>query len=40
MLAMVYSSMHPAARLSDAERQELADGAEKSLGPQAGPEKR
>lgn len=35
-----YLPMHPAARLSDAEKQALEDGAEKSLGPQAGPEKR
>jgi cytochrome c551/c552 len=34
-----YLPMHPAARLSAAEKQALADGAEKSLGPQAGPEK-
>jgi hypothetical protein len=35
-----YLPMHPAARLTDAEKQALADGAGKSLGPQAGPEKR
>jgi cytochrome c551/c552 len=35
-----YLPMHPAARLSDAEKIALEDGAEKSLGPQAGPEKR
>jgi cytochrome c551/c552 len=34
-----YLPMHPAARLTDAEKQALIDGAEKSLGPQAGPEK-
>jgi mono/diheme cytochrome c family protein len=31
----VYLPMHPAARLSDAEKQELIEGAGKSLGPQA-----
>jgi Haem-binding domain len=35
-----YRPMHPASRLSDAEKRALEDGAEKSLGPQAGPEKR
>jgi cytochrome c551/c552 len=35
-----YLPMHPAARLIDAEKQALEDGALKSLGPQAGPEKR
>jgi hypothetical protein len=34
-----YLPMHPAARLTAAEKQALMDGAEKSLGPQAGPEK-
>jgi mono/diheme cytochrome c family protein len=34
-----YLPMHPAARLTDAEKQALIDGAEKSLGPQAVPEK-
>src|SRR5579863_3940803 len=34
-----YLPMHPAARLTAAEKQALADGAEKSLGPQSGPEK-
>jgi len=29
-----YLPMHPAANLSEAEKQELIDGAEKSLGPQ------
>ena len=33
-----YRPMHPAARLSAAEKQALIEGAEKSLGPQAGPE--
>jgi hypothetical protein len=33
-----YLPMHPDARLSDAEKQALIAGAEKSLGPQAGPE--
>ena len=32
-----YLPMHPAAKLSGAEKQALIDGAEKSLGPQAGP---
>jgi hypothetical protein len=35
-----YLPMHPAARLTDAEKQALEDGAGKSLGPQSGPEKR
>jgi hypothetical protein len=30
--------MHPAARLTEAEKQALIDNAEKSLGPQAEPE--
>jgi cytochrome c551/c552 len=34
-----YLPMHPAARLTDAEKQELIEGAEKSLGPQKGAEK-
>jgi hypothetical protein len=34
-----YLPMHPAAKLTAAEKQALIDGAEKSLGPQAGPEK-
>jgi hypothetical protein len=34
-----YLPMHPAARLTAAEKQALIDGAEKTLGPQAGPEK-
>jgi hypothetical protein len=34
-----YLPMHPAAKLTEAEKQALIDGAEKSLGPQAGPEK-
>ncbi|HWE50336.1 MAG TPA: heme-binding domain-containing protein [Bryobacteraceae bacterium] len=34
-----YLPMHPAARLSDAEKQALIDGAGKSLGPQSPPEK-
>lgn len=33
-----YLPMHSQARLSDAEKQELISGAEKSLGPQAGAE--
>ena len=33
-----YLPMHPAAKLTEAEKQALIDGAEKSLGPQAGPE--
>src|SRR5579864_5831856 len=32
-----YLPMHPAAKLSDAEKQALIDGAVKSLGPQAAP---
>jgi len=36
----VYLPMHPAARLTDAEKQALIDGATKTFGPQdAGPEK-
>ena len=34
-----YLPLHPSAKLTDAEKQTLIDGAEKSLGPQAGPEK-
>jgi len=34
-----YLPMHPAAKLSDAEKQALMDGAGKSLGPQAPPER-
>ena len=34
-----YLPMHPAARLTAAQKQMVIDGAEKSLGPQAGPEK-
>jgi len=34
-----YLPMHPAARLSAAEKQSLIDGAEKSLGPQAAADK-
>jgi hypothetical protein len=33
-----YLPMHPNARLSDPEKQMLIAGAEKALGPQAGPE--
>ena len=33
-----YLPMHPAARLTDAEKQALMDGAEKSLGSQKAPE--
>jgi hypothetical protein len=33
-----YLPMHPGARLTAAEKQMLIDSAEKSLGPQAGPE--
>ncbi len=33
-----YLPMHPNARLSDQEKQMLIPGAEKALGPQAGPE--
>lgn len=35
-----YLPMHAAARLTAAEKQALTDGAEKSLGPQAGPDKK
>jgi Haem-binding domain len=35
-----YLPMHPAARLTESEKQMLIDGAEKSFGPQAAPEKR
>jgi mono/diheme cytochrome c family protein len=34
-----YLPMHPAAKLSGAEKQALTDGAVKSFGPQSGPEK-
>jgi mono/diheme cytochrome c family protein len=34
-----YLPMHSAAKLTDAEKQALIDGAEKTLGPQSGPEK-
>jgi cytochrome c551/c552 len=34
-----YLPMHPAAKLTAAEKQALIDGVEKSLGPQSGPEK-
>jgi len=34
-----YLPMHPLARLSDAEKQVLIDGAEKTLGPQEAPKK-
>ena len=34
-----YLPMHPLARLSDAEKQALMDGAEKTLGPQEAPKK-
>src|SRR5665213_228720 len=34
-----YLPMHPAARLTAAEKQALIDGVEKSLGPQAAPKK-
>jgi mono/diheme cytochrome c family protein len=34
-----YLPMHAAAKLTAAEKQELMDGAAKTLGPQAGPEK-
>ena len=34
-----YLPMHPDAKLSEAEKQALINGAAKSLGPQAGPEK-
>ena len=33
-----YLPMHPAAKLADAEKQALIEGAGKSLGPQAAPE--
>jgi cytochrome c551/c552 len=35
-----YLPMHPAAKLTATEKLTLIDGAEKSLGPQAGPERR
>jgi len=35
-----YLPLHPAARLTAGEKQALMDGAEKTLGPQAGPEKK
>ena len=35
-----YLPLHPDATLTAAEKQALIDGAEKSLGPQAGPRKR
>src|SRR5208337_1957612 len=34
-----YLPMHPAARLTNAEKQALVDGAEKSFGPQDAPKK-
>ncbi len=34
-----YLPMHPAAKLTEPEKQALTDGAEKNLGPQAPPEK-
>lgn len=34
-----YLPMHPAAKLTDPEKRALMEGAEKSFGPQAGPEK-
>jgi len=34
-----YLPMHPAARLAEAEKQALIEGAEKTFGPQSGPEK-
>jgi hypothetical protein len=34
-----YLPMHPHAKLTDAEKQALLDGAEKSFGPQAPPDK-
>jgi hypothetical protein len=34
-----YLPMHPAAKLTTAEKQALIEGAEKTLGPQAAPEK-
>lgn len=33
-----YLPMHPAARLTEAEKKALIDGAEKTLGPQSAPE--
>jgi hypothetical protein len=35
-----YLPMHPAARLTNAEKQLLTNGAGQSLGPQAEPDKR
>lgn len=35
-----YLPMHPEARLSDAEKQNLIDGAARTLGPQAAPDSR
>ncbi len=35
-----YLPMHPVARLTDAEKQALIDGAGKTLGPQAAPERK
>ena len=35
-----YLPMHAAAKLTEAEKEALIEGAEKSLGPQRGPEKR
>ena len=34
-----YLPMHPLARLTEAEKQALMDGAEKTLGPQEAPKK-
>jgi mono/diheme cytochrome c family protein len=34
-----YRPMHPGSRLTDAEKQAFREGAEKTLGPQAGPDK-
>jgi hypothetical protein len=34
-----YLPLHPSAKLSDAEKKALMDGAEKSFGPQGGPER-
>ena len=34
-----YLPMHPAARLTDAEKQALMDGAQKSMGPQSAPKR-
>ena len=34
-----YRPLHPGAKLTAAEKQSLIDGAEKSFGPQGGPEK-